>query len=516
MTRRLLLAAALVAALPATALPQAQTNLSSLRVGYNTRKATVKPQGALKTAIDEVDRQLAEATRLGRSAEIRRLIAKGQTLLAGGEWTDALDYANSLVIRTEHVVADSTRPLPVHLEQIYSPAIELTAPLTAHAMLRARPAPPAGGATAQPGAVVKDLGSSDGVGRDLRDTPQAFELDVHDVPDGTYQLAIEVTTAGRTLGTATLLVNLRKGLDETVGRLEADAKRAPEAVRADIMYPVDRMRNVNRGRLELRTFDPDKDFAEALAVATASRGGKNPFATRTGDFKRHYLLDAAGEIMPYRLYVPSTFNAVKAYPLVVLLHGLGGTEDSFFDGYDKKVAPLAEQHGVIVAAPLGYRVDGSYGWGLGTPPADPTTRRLQDLSEQDVMRVLQLVRQQYRIDDARIYLGGHSMGAIGTWKLAPKMPEVFAGIAMFAGTGAPPTLERIKQVPEFVVHGDADATVSVEGSRAMVAKAKELGIAVTYIEVPGGTHGGVVAPNLAGMFDFFDAHKKGARTTSQH
>jgi len=515
MTRRLLLAAALVAALPATALPQAQTNLTSLRVGYNTRKATVKPQGALKAAIDEVDRQLAEATRLGRGAEIRRLIAKGQTLLAGGEWTDALDYANSLVIRTEHVVADSARPLPVRLEQIYSPAIELTTPLTAHAMLRARPAPATNGAPAQPGATVKDLGSVEGVGRDLRDTPQAFELDVHDVPDGTYQLAIEVRGAERALGAATLLVNLRKGLDETVAKLEADAKRAPEAIRADILYPVDRMRNVNRGRLELRTFDPDKDFADAQAVAAASRGGKNPFATRTGDFKRHYLLEPAGEIMPYHLYVPSTYNASKAYPLVVLLHGLGGTEDSFFDGYDKKVPPLAEQHGVIVAAPLGYRVDGSYGWGLGNPPADPATRRLQDLSEQDVMRMLQLVRQQYRIDEARIYLGGHSMGAIGTWKLAPKTPDLWAAIAMFAGSGVPATLERIKQVPEFVVHGDADATVNVQGSRTMVAKAKELGIEVTYIEVPGGSHGGVVAPNLAGMFDFFEAHSKRTHTT-QH
>jgi predicted esterase len=515
MTRRLLLAAALVAALPATALPQAQTNLSSLRVGYNTRKETLKPQGALKAAIDEVDRQLAEATRLGRSAEIRRLIAKGQTLLSGGEWTEALDYANSLVIRTSNVVADSTRPLPVRLEQIYSPSIALTSPLTAHAILRARPAPPAGGGAAPPGAVIKDLGHVDGVGRDLRDTPQAFELDVHDVPDGTYQLAIEVRTADGPLGTATLLVNLRKGLDDTVARLEADAKRAPDAIRADILYPVDRMRNVNRGRLELRTFDPDKDFADAQAVVAASRGGRNPYATRTGDFKRHYLFESAGEIMPYRLYVPASFNPSKTYPLVVLLHGLGGTEDSFFDGYDKKVAPLAEQHGFIVAAPLGYRVDGSYGWGLGTPPADPSTRRLQDLSEQDVLRVLQLVRQQYHIDDARIYLGGHSMGAIGTWKLAPKMPEIFAGIATFAGTGAPATLERIKQVPEFVVHGDADATVNVQGSRAMVAKAKELGIDVTYIEVPGGTHGGIVAPNLAGMFDFFDAHRKSTRTTAQ-
>jgi predicted esterase len=516
MMRRLLIAAALCAAFPHAAYPQALTNLSSLRVGYNTRKVTVQPQGALKAAIDDVDRQIAEATRLGRNAEIRRLIAKGQTLLAGREWTDALDYANSLVIRTEHVVADSARPVPVRLEQIYSPAIELARPLATHAALRARPTPGVNGAPAQPGAVVKDLGGVDGVGRDLRDTPQAFDIDVRDVPDGTYQLAIDVSDGTRELGTATLMVHLRKGLDDTVARLEADAKRAPEAIRADILYPVDRMRNVNRGRLELRTFDPDKDFADAQAIAAASKGGKNPFATRTGDFKRHYLLDTAGEIMPYHVYVPAAYNGSKPFPLAVLLHGLGGTEDSFFDGYDKKVPTLAEQHGYIIVAPLGYRVDGSYGWGLGTPPADPATRRLQDLSEQDVMHVLQLVRQQYKIDASRMYLGGHSMGAIGTWKLAPKTPEVWAAIAMFAGSGVPATLDRIKQTAEFVVHGDADATVNVQGSRAMVAKAKELGIEVTYIEVPGGSHGGVVSPNLAGMFEFFDAHRKAVRTTSQH
>jgi dipeptidyl aminopeptidase/acylaminoacyl peptidase len=57
--------------------------------------------------------------------------------------------------------------------------------------------------------------------------------------------------------------------------------------------------------------------------------------------------------------------------------------------------------------------------------------------------------------------------------------------------------------------------VNVQGSRTMVAKMKELGIEVKYIEVPGGSHGGVVAPNLAPIFDFFDAHRKGANTTSQ-
>jgi poly(3-hydroxybutyrate) depolymerase len=511
-----LLAAALLSILaPAVASPQALTSLQSLRVGYNTRKATVRPQGEMKAQIDDIDRQIADATRLGRNAEIRRLIAKGQTLLAGREWTDALDYANSIVIRTEHVIADSSKPFEARLEQIYSPAIELPRPLGAHAVLRQRPAPGTNGAAAAAPAVVKDLGTLDGVGRDLRDSPQAFEFDVHDVADGTYQLAIDVLDEGRPLGTATLLVNLRHGLDDAVARLEGDAKRAPDAIRADILYPVDRMRNVNRARLELRTFDPDKDFADALALAAASRGGKNPFAARTGDIKRHYLLETAGEIMPYRLYVPSSYNGTKPFPLIVMLHGLGGTEDSFFDNYEKKMPPLAEQHGYIVATPLGYRVDGSYGWGLGNPPADPATRRRQEFSEQDVMRVLQQVKQQYKIDDSRVYLAGHSMGAIGTWKLAPKTPDIWAAIATFAGSGAPATLQRIKQIPEFVVHGDNDATVNVQGSRAMVARAKELGIEVTYIEVPGGTHSGVVAPNLAGMFDFFDAHRKGHPTTSQ-
>jgi len=213
--------------------------------------------------------------------------------------------------------------------------------------------------------------------------------------------------------------------------------------------------------------------------------------------------------------VPSKYDGSRAFPLIIALHGLGGTEDSFFDSYDKAFPPLAERHGYIVAAPLGYRVDGSYGWGLGTPPADPATKRVQERSEADVMEVLRLVRQQYKIDENRIYLAGHSMGAIGTWKIAPKYPDLFAAIATFSGSGQPATLERIRHVPEFVVHGDNDPTVNVEGSRAMVAKAKELGIEVKYIEVPGGTHSSVVPPNFAGAFEFFDAHVKHPTSTSR-
>src|SRR5207244_2717999 len=249
--------------------------------------------------------------------------------------------------------------------------------------------------------------------------------------------------------------------------------------------------------------------------AASVASGTEPFAGRTGDFKRHYLLDGAGEVLPYHMYVPSAYNGSRAFPLIVALHGLGGTEDSFFDGYEKRLPALAEQHGYLVAAPLGYRVDGSYGWGLGNPPADPNTRRTQDLSEQDVMQVLARVKRLYKIDESRIYLMGHSMGAIGTWKIAPKYPDIWAAIAPFSGAGVPDTLERIRTVPEIIVHGDADPTVNVAGSRNMVAKLKALGTEFTYIEVPGGLHSDVVAPNLEAVINFFDAHKKTAKTTSQ-
>src|SRR6266513_2869884 len=101
MKLRTFAAAVLVSFLaPAIALPQALTSLSSLRVGYSTRKNTVKPQGDLKAQIDALDAQIAEAARLGRNGELRRLYAKGVALLNGRPWTDEADFAASLVVRT--------------------------------------------------------------------------------------------------------------------------------------------------------------------------------------------------------------------------------------------------------------------------------------------------------------------------------------------------------------------------------------------------------------------------------
>jgi len=42
----------------------------------------------------------------------------------------------------------------------------------------------------------------------------------------------------------------------------------------------------------------------------------------------------------------------------------------------------------------------------------------------------------------------------------------------------------------------------------MVAAGKKLGAEIKYIEVPGGDHGSVVAPNFPAVFEWFNTHKR--------
>ena len=124
------------ALVPVTAGAQALTSLASVRVGYTTRKNTMKPQGELKVQIDALEAQIADATRLGKSGELRRLFAKGMALLNGVAWTDTLDYSRSLVVRTSRVVVDSSKPYTVRLEQIYASSLALQNTVSAHVSLR--------------------------------------------------------------------------------------------------------------------------------------------------------------------------------------------------------------------------------------------------------------------------------------------------------------------------------------------------------------------------------------------
>jgi dipeptidyl aminopeptidase/acylaminoacyl peptidase len=218
---------------------------------------------------------------------------------------------------------------------------------------------------------------------------------------------------------------------------------------------------------------------------------------------RSYEFQPTGETLPYAVFVPSSYNAAESSPLLVSLHGLGRTYD-WLMGYEG-LLDYAEEYGFIVVTPLGYARRGWYG---SRPTEDPL---VSGYSEQDVMNVIELMRDEFNIDSSRLFLWGHSMGGAGTYHIAVNNPGMFAALAVAAPAPRPdltPTiLQAVRDTPILVLQGTEDELVPVEQTRRWVAGMRAMGMQHIYIELEGADHTFFISQNRDNMrkvMNFFD------------
>jgi len=243
---------------------------------------------------------------------------------------------------------------------------------------------------------------------------------------------------------------------------------------------------------------------------------------------RSYVFHETGETIQYALFVPSGYDAARKWPLIVGLHGAGRPYD-WLMGY-AGIIDFAERDGYILVTPLGYHPRG--GFGRPRPPAPPPASpqpgqpsaqaqpplpsNIAELSEKDVLNVFERTRKEFNIDPDRIYLWGHSMGGGGTYHLAAKYPEIWAGLAVAAPS--PPVsldqFERFKHIPILVMHGDNDQTIPVARSREAVARMRQIGMQHVYVEIKGGDHSLFISKSrdvVSKLFSFFNVVRKNER-----
>src|SRR5438876_3546818 len=95
------------------------------------------------------------------------------------------------------------------------------------------------------------------------------------------------------------------------------------------------------------------------------------------------------------------------------------------------------------------------------------------------------VQSDFRIGADRISLTGLSMGGEGTWSLAAADPGRWAAIVPICHGGNTKTAARLKGVPCWCFHGDADKVIPVQRSREMVQAIAEAGGQPLYEELSG-------------------------------
>jgi len=203
------------------------------------------------------------------------------------------------------------------------------------------------------------------------------------------------------------------------------------------------------------------------------------------------VFEQDGAKLLYRWHAPAKVEPGKRYPLVVLFHGAGerGADNvSQLKHGASELLDYAQRKGEEIFFIAG-QVPNEQLW-VNTPWAQKS-HAMPDAPSAAMKLALALVddvRAKLPVDPARIYVTGVSMGGYGTWDAVQRRPELFAAAMPICGGGDTACAARIKDVPIWCFHGDADGAVPVCRSRNMVSALWAVEGKIRYREYPGVGH----------------------------
>ncbi len=174
----------------------------------------------------------------------------------------------------------------------------------------------------------------------------------------------------------------------------------------------------------------------------------------------------------YLLHLPQEYgeDPGKQWPAILFLHGAGERGTDLANVKRHGIAKIVESQPDFPFITVSPQCPWDNWWSDQIPA---------------LIALLDEVMVTYRVDPARLYLTGLSMGSFGGWHLLTEQPHRFAAAVLICG-GRPWYLDlekrsrRIKVLPLWIFHGDADAIVAVSQSQEVVDALKAIGSTVRY------------------------------------
>jgi len=240
-----------------------------------------------------------------------------------------------------------------------------------------------------------------------------------------------------------------------------------------------------------------------------------------GDLYRVFWYEPLRRLLPYRLYVPTDYDGKSEKKLLCILHGGGSTTDEAFVNTGNRLQLYAEKYGYICLSIDAALADSTYGClqmpeGADIPELDLSCPEnplhlseesiaYRKMAEDSVLRVIDLVCRDYRIDRKRRFIFGNSMGGMGAFHLPAAHPGIFRAAAP---AGAAPDMrcfdyERLKGLPILLIAGTEDYH-GFDYMRNAFRLTKEKGLNIRFLPVAGGQHEDCYKEVLQELFDFFE------------
>jgi predicted esterase len=199
--------------------------------------------------------------------------------------------------------------------------------------------------------------------------------------------------------------------------------------------------------------------------------------------KRIYPKEYRDKVFPlfygkgYLLYLPEGYEAdpKQTWPLIIFLHGSGDRGDNIFLLAKASPFMMIREKGplpFIIIAPL-LKNSPDYG----------------SFPDNYMNGVLAEILEDYRVDQKRIYVTGLSIGGEATYRFALQQPDTFAAIAPLAAyVNSSPSMESIKDLPVWAIHGADDIIVSLAMGQKPVDALKQVGGNVRFSVLEGHDH----------------------------
>ena len=204
-----------------------------------------------------------------------------------------------------------------------------------------------------------------------------------------------------------------------------------------------------------------------------------------------------GHTLPYQIMYPENYDESKQYPLVVFLHGAGergnDNQKQLTHGKQFLIDNLQSVYPAIVIAPqcpadsywanvVRHQIDDKMTLTFGL--SDGITEPMSTL-----IALVQNWLTSGKVDSNQVYVGGLSMGGMGTLELLWRLPDTFsAAFPICGGADLSKLPLYAHNTAVWVFHGSADSVVPVENSRNIYKRLKELGCDAEYTEYEGVNH----------------------------